>query len=63
MPLTAAVGETLKTVVAMFWDVLWPLVLGFGLSAVVQAFVSHRTWAHSLPPSPSPASEATRLHQ
>ena len=24
----------------MFWDTLWPLVLGFGLSGVVQAFVS-----------------------
>jgi uncharacterized membrane protein YraQ (UPF0718 family) len=32
----------------MFWDVLWPLVLGFGLSAIVQVFVSHRTMARLL---------------
>src|SRR5438046_1674192 len=25
----------------MFWETLWPLVLGFGLSGAVQAFVSH----------------------
>jgi uncharacterized protein len=32
----------------MFWEVLWPLVLGFGLSAIVQVFVSHRTMARLL---------------
>jgi uncharacterized membrane protein YraQ (UPF0718 family) len=32
----------------MFWEVLWPLVLGFGLSAVVQVFVSHQTMARLL---------------
>lgn len=32
----------------MFWEVLWPLILGFGLSAVVQALVSHRTLARLL---------------
>src|SRR6516162_1223511 len=26
----------------MFWVTLWPLVLGFGLSGAVQAFVSHQ---------------------
>jgi len=26
--------------VAMFWQILWPLILGFGLSAIVQALVS-----------------------
>ncbi len=26
----------------MFWEILWPLVLGFALSAAVQAFVSKR---------------------
>src|SRR6266550_7249050 len=25
----------------MFWETLWPLVLGFTLSGAVQAFVSH----------------------
>jgi uncharacterized protein len=27
---------------AMGWEILWPLILGFALSAVVQAVVSHR---------------------
>src|SRR5919202_1437361 len=43
-----AVGQTLKEAFDMFWEVLWPLVLGFGLSAVVQALVSHRTLARLL---------------
>src|SRR5437764_1227042 len=40
-----AVGQALKEAFDMFWEVLWPLVLGFGLSAIVQALVSHRTLA------------------
>src|SRR5665213_2296220 len=32
----------------MFWDVLWPLILGFTLSAAVQAVVSHRSLARLL---------------
>ena len=32
----------------MFWEVLWPLVLGFTLSAAVQALVPHRTMARLL---------------
>src|SRR5438477_10200919 len=32
----------------MFWEVLWPLVLGFALSGVVQAVVSHRSMARLL---------------
>jgi uncharacterized membrane protein YraQ (UPF0718 family) len=43
-----AIWQALVTAFAMFWDVLWPLVLGFGLSAVVQALVSHRALAHLL---------------
>jgi hypothetical protein len=27
---------------AIGWEILWPLVLGFALSAVIQAIVSHR---------------------
>src|SRR6202051_779846 len=34
---------------AMGWEILWPLVLGFALSAVVQAVVSHREMARLLP--------------
>ncbi|MDE3077984.1 MAG: permease, partial [Chloroflexota bacterium] len=38
----AAVGQALGTAFAMFLEIFWPLVLGFFLSAVVQAFVSKR---------------------
>src|SRR5438445_12156642 len=34
---------------AMFWEILWPLILGFGLSAVVQAVVSKREMGKLLP--------------
>ena len=32
----------------MFWEVLWPLILGFALSGVVQAVVSHKAIARKL---------------
>jgi uncharacterized protein len=48
MEVLSSVAEALRTALAMFWDVLWPLILGFGLSAAVQAFVSHRTMARLL---------------
>jgi uncharacterized membrane protein YraQ (UPF0718 family) len=34
---------------AMGWEILWPLILGFTLSAVVQAVVSHKEIARLLP--------------
>jgi hypothetical protein len=34
---------------AMGWEILWPLILGFFLSAVVQAVVSHREMSRLLP--------------
>jgi uncharacterized protein len=34
------VGHSLREGFYMFWDTLWALVLGFGLSGAVQAFVS-----------------------
>lgn len=34
---------------AMGWQILWPLILGFGLSAVIQAVVSHRQMGKLLP--------------
>jgi hypothetical protein len=43
-----ALGQALREAFDMFWDVLWPLVLGFALSAIVQALVSHRTMAKLL---------------
>jgi uncharacterized protein len=45
---------------AMGWEILWPLVLGFTLSAVVQAVVSHREMARLLPDD-RPRSIATAL--
>jgi YHS domain-containing protein/uncharacterized membrane protein YraQ (UPF0718 family) len=33
-------GRALRESLFMFWETLWPLVLGFGLSGAVQAFVS-----------------------
>jgi hypothetical protein len=35
--------------VAMGWEILWPLILGFGLSAVVQAVVSKQQMSQLLP--------------
>jgi uncharacterized membrane protein YraQ (UPF0718 family)/YHS domain-containing protein len=34
------IGRSLREAFFMFWETLWPLVLGFGLSGAVQAFVS-----------------------
>src|SRR5438105_3764116 len=46
--LISAIGKALYTAFVMFWEVLWPLILGFGLSAAVQAVVSHRSMARML---------------
>jgi uncharacterized membrane protein YraQ (UPF0718 family)/YHS domain-containing protein len=36
----ATIGMSLREAFFMFWETLWALVLGFGLSGAVQAFVS-----------------------
>jgi uncharacterized membrane protein YraQ (UPF0718 family)/YHS domain-containing protein len=33
------IGRSLREAFFMFWETLWPLILGFGLSGAVQAFV------------------------
>lgn len=33
---------------SMFWEILWPLILGFTLSGIVQAVVSHQSIAKAL---------------
>ena len=43
------VGRSLREGFFMFWETLWPLVLGFGLSGAVQAFVSHEQMERTLP--------------
>ena len=37
------IGRSLREGFFMFWETLWPLILGFGLSGAVQAFVSHES--------------------
>jgi hypothetical protein len=41
--------RALSIAFAMGWEILWPLILGFALSAVIQAVVSHREMARLLP--------------
>ena len=41
--------RSLSMAFAMFWEILWALILGFGLSAVVQAVVSKREMTRLLP--------------
>jgi uncharacterized membrane protein YraQ (UPF0718 family) len=41
-------GDALRLAFAMFWEVLWPLALGFLLSSVVEALVSKRTVSRAL---------------
>ena len=36
-----AIGRSFREGFFMFWETLWPLILGFALSGAVQAFVSH----------------------
>jgi uncharacterized membrane protein YraQ (UPF0718 family) len=55
-----AVLNALGMAFAMGWQILWPLILGFALSAVVQAVVSHREMARLLPDD-RPRSIATAL--
>ena len=48
------IGRSLREGFFMFWETLWPLVLGFGLSGAVQSFVSRdamqrRLGNHSIP--------------
>src|SRR3954451_14082256 len=44
-----AILHALQMAFAMAWEILWPLVLGFALSGVVQAVVSHREMGKLLP--------------
>jgi len=55
-----AVIRALEIALAMGWEILWPLILGFALSAVVQAAVSHQQMSRLLPDD-RPRSIATAL--
>jgi uncharacterized membrane protein YraQ (UPF0718 family) len=49
MDIVTALGHALWMAFAMLWEILWPLILGFGLSAVVQAVVSKSEMTKLLP--------------
>src|ERR1700737_860893 len=40
MNVLGPIADSLRMAFFMFWDTLWPLIFGFGLSGAVQAFVS-----------------------
>ena len=48
MGVLSAVGDSLWEAFFMFWETLWALVLGFGLSGAVQAFVSRAQMQRAL---------------
>ena len=43
LPVITDIGRSLREGFFMFWETLWPLILGFGLSGAVQAFVSRES--------------------
>jgi uncharacterized membrane protein YraQ (UPF0718 family) len=47
--MTESILRALGMAFAMGWQILWPLILGFTLSGVVQAVVSHQEMARLLP--------------
>src|SRR5467141_5346502 len=55
-----AIVQALGMAFAMGWEILWPLILGFFLSAVVQAIVSRSEMSRLLPDD-RPRSIATAL--
>src|SRR3989475_9866747 len=60
--MTHAVLSALGVAFAMFWEILWALILGFALSAVVQAVVSKKQMTRLLPDdSPRPLAMACGL--
>ena len=48
MQVLYSISQALFTSFSMLWEILWPLILGFTLSGIVQALVSHRTMAKVL---------------
>src|SRR5437870_4918156 len=49
MTVLNSLGDALSFAFGMFWEILWALILGFGLSAIVQAVVSKREMRRLLP--------------
>ncbi len=62
MDVANEMGNALSFAFGMFWEILWALILGFGLSAVVQAVVSRGEMRRLLPDdSPRSIVRATAL--
>jgi uncharacterized membrane protein YraQ (UPF0718 family) len=60
--LPSEIGDALSFAFGMFWEVLWALILGFALSAAVQALVSKSEMRRLLPDdSPKTIAVATGL--
>ena len=49
MDIVTALGHALWMAFTLFWEILWPLILGFGLSALVQAVISKSEMTRLLP--------------
>jgi uncharacterized membrane protein YraQ (UPF0718 family) len=47
--LLSDLGDALSIAVSMLWEILWALILGFGLSAIVQTVVSKSEMTRLLP--------------
>src|SRR6266540_2059187 len=43
------IGHALYMAFGMFWEILWALIIGFALSAIVQAVVSKSEMSRTLP--------------
>nr|WP_126594702.1 permease [Dictyobacter aurantiacus] len=48
MQIINSIGQALFMAFSMFWEILWPLILGFTLSGIIQAVVSHQSIARAL---------------
>ncbi len=48
MQVLNSISQALFMSFRMFWEILWPLILGFTLSAIVQSVVSHNAMAKTL---------------
>src|SRR6202166_2336303 len=48
MYIIQSIAQALFMSFSMFWEILWPLILGFTLSGIVQAVVSHQSMAKAL---------------
>ncbi len=48
MQIVHSVAQALYTSFNMFWEILWPLILGFTLSGIVQVLVPHQAMAKTL---------------